>query len=558
MNVLFKKAVWIGLSVMLIFGSLPTVFGAENPPDVENYSGYIEIYGMTESYSPVTVTVKSSDEAGDKENILYAVKETESNFFGEYSLKFTLRDRAAALPEARYALEVVTAETLYTIPILVLSSAGQQSFKSELQSKNKDSLSTALTSDTSFSEKAKSIGFNLDGFLGLTSSQRTAACDAFYKDASFAQDSVGSLADNFNVNLVVINLLAAQTQNGFSDILDGMRQKNPLLNAGTDARQSFIISELFTKKSFDTGSAFLKQTGVLGALYDFNNAKYSEMSNLFTQHETALELSSNAAYIQYTKSSKKTAIHDALAAILFSSPAKTRGDFIKALEGAVAAGDKVTDSSGQKGTGSAPSGSGSSTSITLPALPKSDNNISSSVDKEALPFLDLNQAEWAKESIIALYEKGIVSGIGDNIFDVSRAVTREEITKMLAGAFLSVDSGATCEFSDTKTGDWHYAYIAAAYQNGIITGIGNGLFGVGEVVTREDAAVMLGRILNPDASFEINNPFLDNESISDYAKPYVYYLCEVGIINGYDGNLFKPKASLTRAECAKLIFAAMR
>ena len=51
--------------------------------------------------------------------------------------------------------------------------------------------------------------------------------------------------------------------------------------------------------------------------------------------------------------------------------------------------------------------------------------------------------------------------------------------------------------------------------------------------------------------------FSDHEAIADYAKNAVDKLTELGVLNGYEDNTFRPTDNATRAEAAKMIYALL-
>ncbi len=168
-------------------------------------------------------------------------------------------------------------------------------------------------------------------------------------------------------------------------------------------------------------------------------------------------------------------------------------------------------------------------------------------------FNDLDSVPWAKDAVEALYKKNVVSGDGEGKFYPQRTVTREEFLKMLVSAMGMLDSAATHTFEDSKSGSWHYVYIASGVKKGITTGISETEFGVGKPVTRQDMAVMVMRAAEISATEEYE-PFADDAQISDYAKEAVYALRKRAIINGKENNLFAPFDNATRAEAAKVIY----
>jgi hypothetical protein len=110
-------------------------------------------------------------------------------------------------------------------------------------------------------------------------------------------------------------------------------------------------------------------------------------------------------------------------------------------------------------------------------------------------------------------------------------------------------------FADVKAGDWFYPYVNAAAKYGIVNGVGEGVFGTGQNVTRQDIAVMLYNIASKKGitAETDENKFSDAESISDYAVDAVKMLNALKVINGYEDLSFKPLNFVTRAEAAKLI-----
>lgn len=104
---------------------------------------------------------------------------------------------------------------------------------------------------------------------------------------------------------------------------------------------------------------------------------------------------------------------------------------------------------------------------------------------------------------------------------------------------------------------WFAPYVKEAFEKGIVQGIGEGLFGPYTHITREDFAVMTGRMLGIKVDENATVPFKDASSVSGYAKGYVAYFAEEGIIGGYEDSTFKPKNNITREEAAKILAVAL-
>ena len=174
--------------------------------------------------------------------------------------------------------------------------------------------------------------------------------------------------------------------------------------------------------------------------------------------------------------------------------------------------------------------------------------------EENLPFSDVSGNMWSYRYVESLYRKGIVSGDGA-LFRPNDAIVREEFAKLLT---LCADIEVEPEmlrFVDVSTDDWAYGYIAKLYAAGIVSGMSAERFGMGENITRQDAAVMICRMLEKTHSdliaYELN--FTDAAEIGEYAKTSVGKLLGTGIIGGRDDGSFAPNDYLTREETAKMM-----
>ena len=178
-------------------------------------------------------------------------------------------------------------------------------------------------------------------------------------------------------------------------------------------------------------------------------------------------------------------------------------------------------------------------------------------DESSLP-------DWAKTAVLELASRGVISGSPSGegyIFEPDGKVTREQFVKMCVTAFAKVDDGASCDFSDVSADDWYYPYVSTATALGLTNGMGDGRFGVGEPITRQDMAVLLHRLADlgyadlKEAAEEI--AFVDDGEIEDYAKDAVSALQKAGVINGYEDGRFAPKDAATRSMVAKMIYTIL-
>lgn len=178
------------------------------------------------------------------------------------------------------------------------------------------------------------------------------------------------------------------------------------------------------------------------------------------------------------------------------------------------------------------------------------------IKTEFYPFTDANG--WGKSYIAALNARGIINGKSETEFMPDSPIKREEFIKLVVELFGLLDESAVCEFTDVPEGAWYEKYVASAKASGITDGIGDGKFGTGAYISRQDMAKIINTIL---VSRGIELPgngkkFKDDNSISDYAKPHVYAISGY-IISGDDTGNFNPTKNATRQEAAKMVYGML-
>ncbi len=207
-----------------------------------------------------------------------------------------------------------------------------------------------------------------------------------------------------------------------------------------------------------------------------------------------------------------------------------------------------------KGTSTGGGTSSSSGKGSLMQLPTDISKVAPNKDY----FADMGSVPWAIEYINYLYENGIVNGTGNRTFSPLENVTREQFVKMICIAYGIEKRTDKKYFADADETAWYTPYINGAKKSGIVNGISDTVFGVGENITREDMTVIMLRAAELSETIFISDEtpdFEDSDSISAYARKYVAYAQKHGIVNGTGERKFEPKAYATRAEAAKMIGA---
>ncbi|EOP72322.1 MULTISPECIES: S-layer homology domain-containing protein [Bacillus] len=111
----------------------------------------------------------------------------------------------------------------------------------------------------------------------------------------------------------------------------------------------------------------------------------------------------------------------------------------------------------------------------------------------------------------------------------------------------------TIVFKDVPIGHWSYEAIHNLAAQEIIFGYGDGVFGFGDDVTREQVAALIYRVFDIEEQDEYENPYGDiDENSTDFIEE-ILALTEMEIFMGDEHGNFRPKATLTRAEMAQVL-----
>ena len=179
-------------------------------------------------------------------------------------------------------------------------------------------------------------------------------------------------------------------------------------------------------------------------------------------------------------------------------------------------------------------------------------------------FGDVPLGYWAYDYITGIYNTGITTGCSQSplMYCPDISVTREQMAVFITRALNQMPADGYCgdisPFSDVGFDRWSCKYIKRFAELGITTGYGDGRFGPGDSVTREQMAVFITKALAavpPDGYCGLTNPFTD-VSFDRWSCKYVKKFAELGITTGYGDGRFGPGDYVTRAQMAVFLSRA--
>lgn len=154
-----------------------------------------------------------------------------------------------------------------------------------------------------------------------------------------------------------------------------------------------------------------------------------------------------------------------------------------------------------------------------------------------------------KNKITELNKKGIIGGKSKYSFEPDSNMTRAEFACIAVKA-LGLEAGKTKYFEDVDENMWYYGYIAAAYENEIVSGVSANEFNPNGSITCEEAAVMVCRAAEKIGKYEKPSIAESFEGASDWAASSLAFCTESGILTGE----ILPKTAISRGRVADMIY----
>lgn len=170
------------------------------------------------------------------------------------------------------------------------------------------------------------------------------------------------------------------------------------------------------------------------------------------------------------------------------------------------------------------------------------------------PFTDVAQGAWYYDAVKFVNQNGLMNGVGNGLFAPETHLSRAMLAEILYNKEdRPMMSGGTAAFPDVPLNEWYADAVSWAYGQGIVKGYDNGLFGPGDDITREQLALMLYRYAGSPVPPNLQLNFIDAYKISDWAQDAVCWAVDRGIINGKGNGILDPAGKATRAEAAQML-----
>ena len=166
--------------------------------------------------------------------------------------------------------------------------------------------------------------------------------------------------------------------------------------------------------------------------------------------------------------------------------------------------------------------------------------------------------QWYYESILSVYENGLMNGITDTLFEPDMDITRGMFVTILHRMEGEPAANTKYTFEDVDADAYYADAVAWASENGIVSGFSETEFSPDENITREQMTkIILGYYTykgeGPEGAWAIRLDYTDLDKISDWAMDSVMFATMKGIIEGNDDGSFNPQGNTTRAQAAAVV-----
>ena len=157
---------------------------------------------------------------------------------------------------------------------------------------------------------------------------------------------------------------------------------------------------------------------------------------------------------------------------------------------------------------------------------------------------------WYDDAMSVWAQRGVLKGDGSGSLNPTGYITRGELAVIL-DRIMDYQIAANNSFADVANEAWYTDAVLKACAAGVLQGDGVNARS-GDTITRQEAMVMLARVLELTGRSQGVSAFRDADQVADWAKGAVGAMAHAGYVQGSGGNIM-PTAPITRAEVAVML-----
>ena len=189
----------------------------------------------------------------------------------------------------------------------------------------------------------------------------------------------------------------------------------------------------------------------------------------------------------------------------------------------------------------------------------SNTNSEYAVFRYTPAFTDVESSAWYYNNVTIAASKGLVQGMGNNLYEPENQVTRAEFITMIVRALRLPESKTdTAEYTDVKADDWFYNDVMKAKSANLLLLLGTADFKPNQAMTREEMAYVLAKAaeycsIKASKTIDLKERFTDSATVSNQYTKHVETAVALGLMNGMSETTFEGKGTITRAQAATVL-----
>ena len=169
-------------------------------------------------------------------------------------------------------------------------------------------------------------------------------------------------------------------------------------------------------------------------------------------------------------------------------------------------------------------------------------------------FLDVTPNAWYKDAVQYAYDNGLMTGVSDTEFAPEATTTRAMIVSILA-RLEGVTTAEAAGFADVDDNDWYATAVNWAANVGVVNGYEDNTFKPNTAITREQLAAILMNYAAYKGEDVSNRADLTSytDQPSTWAQEAMQWAVAEGLITGVTNDELQPQGNATRAQVAAIL-----
>lgn len=145
----------------------------------------------------------------------------------------------------------------------------------------------------------------------------------------------------------------------------------------------------------------------------------------------------------------------------------------------------------------------------------------------------LDENAWYYDAVYAAWDAGLMNGVGEGLFAPNATLDRATLATVLYREAGEPAAKGTASFTDIAEGQWYTDAVNWAAEQGVVNGYPDGTFRPEAPITRQEMATMLYRLAKAEKVEEDKlASFPDAASVADWAKDAMNWAVSTEIVNG--------------------------